>query len=82
MNFKRDFFLDEKSLDRFTSSCDVIVHLAGINRHKDEDFLLKIRVDHPCEEYQEAGLASENTGCHKGLQIKFINKYPSRAIRV
>ena len=45
IDFKRDFFLNEKSLDRFTSSCDVIVHLAGVNRHKDEDFLLKTNID-------------------------------------
>ncbi len=31
--FGRSWFPDGDSLDRFVSSCDVIVHLAGINRH-------------------------------------------------
>ena len=28
--FERGFF-EEKSLDNFTSNCDIIIHLAGIN---------------------------------------------------
>ena len=45
IDFKREFFNNEKSLDKFTSSCDVIVHLAGVNRHTDQEFLLKTNID-------------------------------------
>jgi UDP-2-acetamido-2,6-beta-L-arabino-hexul-4-ose reductase len=45
IDFKRDFFNNENSLDKFISSCDVIVHLAGVNRHRDEEFLLNTNID-------------------------------------
>lgn len=35
VDFDRTFFTDEKALDAFTGQCDVIVHLAALNRHKD-----------------------------------------------
>ena len=35
VQFERSFFADNQSLDEFVSSCDVIVHLAAINRHND-----------------------------------------------
>ncbi len=33
VEFKKDFFENEVELDLFVSKCDVIVHLAAINRH-------------------------------------------------
>lgn len=33
IDFKRSYFDDEKALDVFVSNCDVIVHLAALNRH-------------------------------------------------
>lgn len=33
--FEKEFFSDEGSLDKFVSQCDVIVHLAGMNRSND-----------------------------------------------
>lgn len=33
INFERNFFEDDQSLDNFVSNCDVIVHLAALNRH-------------------------------------------------
>jgi UDP-2-acetamido-2,6-beta-L-arabino-hexul-4-ose reductase len=33
--FKDEFFNDEEPLNRFVASCDVIVHLAAMNRHVD-----------------------------------------------
>ena len=30
--FKRDFFNNEPKMDEFVKNCDVIVHLAGLNR--------------------------------------------------
>lgn len=37
--FERSFFEDEEKLDNFVSSCDVIYHLAAMNRHEDEQFI-------------------------------------------
>ncbi len=34
IEFKRNYFEDKIALDSFVSKCDVIVHLAGLNRHK------------------------------------------------
>jgi UDP-2-acetamido-2,6-beta-L-arabino-hexul-4-ose reductase len=39
IDFDRSFFDNEKVLDRFVSQCDVIVHLAAINRHNDPEFI-------------------------------------------
>jgi UDP-2-acetamido-2,6-beta-L-arabino-hexul-4-ose reductase len=35
VSFKKDFFTDESLLDEFVANCDVIVHLAGMNRSTD-----------------------------------------------
>jgi UDP-2-acetamido-2,6-beta-L-arabino-hexul-4-ose reductase len=39
INFERSFFEDSQNLDSFVSSCDVIVHLAALNRHNDADLI-------------------------------------------
>jgi UDP-2-acetamido-2,6-beta-L-arabino-hexul-4-ose reductase len=39
IEFDRRFFDDNRSLDEFVSSCDVIVHLASLNRHSDPQFI-------------------------------------------
>jgi UDP-2-acetamido-2,6-beta-L-arabino-hexul-4-ose reductase len=35
IDFKKEFFDNEDALDSFVSKCDVIVHLAAMNRHND-----------------------------------------------
>lgn len=35
IDFKKEYFEDENKLNEFVSECDVIVHLAGMNRHHD-----------------------------------------------
>lgn len=35
VDFQKDFFEDESKLNDFVSQCDVIVHLAAMNRHND-----------------------------------------------
>lgn len=35
IEFQKSFFDSEELLDQFVNSCDVIVHLAGMNRHND-----------------------------------------------
>jgi UDP-2-acetamido-2,6-beta-L-arabino-hexul-4-ose reductase len=39
IEFDRSFFQDPKKLDNFVSSCDVIIHLAALNRHNDLKFV-------------------------------------------
>ena len=36
VEFKRDWFGESINLDSFVSNCDIIIHLAGLNRHSDE----------------------------------------------
>lgn len=42
VGFDRSYFDDQKKLDDFVSTCDVIVHLAGLNRHNDPEFIYAI----------------------------------------
>lgn len=37
IHFERDFFENEDKLDEFVGQCDVIVHLAAMNRHPDPE---------------------------------------------
>ena len=37
IEFKRDWFDENICLDSFVSKCDIIVHLAGLNRHSEEN---------------------------------------------
>ena len=37
IEFKRDWFNENVNLDLFVSKCDIIVHLAGLNRHSEEN---------------------------------------------
>lgn len=37
VSFERNFFDNEDLMDSFVRQCDVIVHLAGLNRHHDEN---------------------------------------------
>ena len=39
IEFNREIFESQIELDEFVSSCDIIVHLAGINRHDDENYI-------------------------------------------
>ena len=37
VSFKKEFFLQEKQLEAFVEKCDVIVHLAAVNRADNPD---------------------------------------------
>jgi UDP-2-acetamido-2,6-beta-L-arabino-hexul-4-ose reductase len=39
IDFNRDFFEKDQDLDAFVANCDVIVHLAALNRHESEQVL-------------------------------------------
>lgn len=42
--FHRDFFEDPESMKKFAESCDIIVHLAGLSRHEDGEYLYRTNV--------------------------------------
>ena len=43
--FKKEFFNNEESLQEFVKKCDVIVHLAAMNRHEDQQVIYNTNVD-------------------------------------
>ncbi len=44
VDFQKEYFEDETKLDEFMSKCDVIVHLAAINRHESEQVIYETNV--------------------------------------
>lgn len=44
IDFKRSFFDQEDLLDEFVSCCDVIIHLAGLNRHNDPEVIFHTNI--------------------------------------
>jgi UDP-2-acetamido-2,6-beta-L-arabino-hexul-4-ose reductase len=44
IEFKRDWFNQNINLDSFISKCDIIVHLAGLNRHNEESAIYNTNV--------------------------------------
>ena len=44
IEFKDEFFNNEDSLDAFVKQCDVIVHLAAMNRHESQEVLFETNV--------------------------------------
>lgn len=45
INFKDEYFDNESELENFVSNCDVIVHLAALNRHNDANEIVKINIE-------------------------------------
>ncbi|MDQ0067548.1 polysaccharide biosynthesis C-terminal domain-containing protein [Chryseobacterium lathyri] len=45
INFERNFFEDSEKLDEFVKQCDVIVHLAAMNRHPDAGVIFNNNID-------------------------------------
>ena len=44
IEFKRDYFENEEKLQNFVKSCDVIVHIAAMNRHDDQQVIYDTNV--------------------------------------
>jgi UDP-2-acetamido-2,6-beta-L-arabino-hexul-4-ose reductase len=44
IEFKKDYFNIESELDAFVSSCDVIIHLAAMNRHNDANIIYNTNI--------------------------------------
>ena len=45
VNFEDNYFDNKVNLQNFVKSCDVIVHLAAMNRHKNEQVIYKTNID-------------------------------------
>lgn len=45
INFQDNYFDNEVDLQNFVKSCDVIVHLAAMNRHEDEQVIYNTNID-------------------------------------
>lgn len=45
INFERDFFDNAEKLDEFVRQCDVIVHLAAMNRHPNPEVIYENNID-------------------------------------
>ncbi len=43
--FQDEFFSKENDLNNFVESCDTIVHLAGVNRHSDPQFIYETNIE-------------------------------------
>lgn len=44
IDFKRDYFNEQDKMYAFVRECNVIVHLAGINRHNNEKFMYQTNI--------------------------------------
>jgi UDP-2-acetamido-2,6-beta-L-arabino-hexul-4-ose reductase len=44
VQFERKFFEDQAKLEKFVSECDVIVHLAAMNRHHDPEVIYETNI--------------------------------------
>ena len=44
IDFKNEYFKNEKQLDDFVLKCDVIVHLAAMNRHSDDQVIYNTNI--------------------------------------
>ncbi|WP_294304050.1 NAD-dependent epimerase/dehydratase family protein [uncultured Chryseobacterium sp.] len=44
VDFKKEYFEDQNQLDQFVKQCDVIVHLAAMNRHESEQLIYETNV--------------------------------------
>jgi UDP-2-acetamido-2,6-beta-L-arabino-hexul-4-ose reductase len=44
IKFKREWFNETTNLDKFVSKCDIIIHLAGLNRHNEANMIFELNV--------------------------------------
>lgn len=44
IEFKRNWFNEDINLDSFVLKCDIIIHLAGLNRHSEESFIFNTNI--------------------------------------
>lgn len=62
IEFKREWFDESINLDYFVSKCDIIVHLAGLNRHSEENAIYNTNVglaEKLVESFKRTGFRSQ-----------------------
>lgn len=62
IDYNIDLFKEANTLEDFVSQCDVIVHLAAVNRHNDSNTLYRTNVDLVCKLI--SALANTNSKAH------------------
>lgn len=62
VNYQRSFFEEESKLQEFVASCDVIVHLAAMNRHNDPEVIYQTNVS--LVDKLVAALTANNSKAH------------------
>ena len=45
IDFKKEFFDSPDLMDNFVQNCNVIVHLAAVNRHESQDFIFQTNIE-------------------------------------
>lgn len=45
--FERSWFYEERALDSFVQACDVIIHLAALNRHNNQETIYAVNTELP-----------------------------------
>lgn len=45
INFEKSYLSNNSTLDKFIMQCDVIIHLAAVNRHHDPEVIYKTNID-------------------------------------
>ncbi|MCD2421383.1 NAD-dependent epimerase/dehydratase family protein [Niabella pedocola] len=60
--FSRNYFNDPPQLDRFAAQCDVIIHLAAMNRHESPDYIYETNLN--LVRSLIASLERSNPECH------------------
>ncbi|MGE6397488.1 NAD-dependent epimerase/dehydratase family protein [Chryseobacterium scophthalmum] len=44
IDFQKEYFENDSKLDEFVAECDVIIHLAAMNRHENEQFIYETNI--------------------------------------
>jgi UDP-2-acetamido-2,6-beta-L-arabino-hexul-4-ose reductase len=57
--WRKDYFNSPQALNAFVAECDVIVHLAGMSRHEDEELLYKVNMELVDKLLEAAGTCSK-----------------------
>lgn len=65
IDFDRDFFSNKEQLDLFVKKCDVIVHLAALNRHNDPEVIFSTNTNL----VKQLVSSFERTGCNPHVLI-------------
>ncbi len=77
INFERSFFDNIQDLDSFVEKCDVIIHLAGLNRHENQEVIYDTNIK--LSQNLVDSLKRVNKSCHvimsSSSQEKLNNLY-------